>query len=178
MLGVSRTVKGGSMVAFEYLRIVERDGGLVDLLFDALPDNAEQFATELDSYLYIIPAGREVPNPAEVLGSQKMQKLLKHWRQTFDVVLLDTPPTLVVADALILATQCDATLIVCSAGETNWQAVDRCGEALEGVGADIIGVLLNRFDAKAAYGGYKYGYEYGYGNYYYYGPSRSAARKV
>ena len=107
-----------------------------------------------------------------------------HWRQTFDVVLLDTPPTLVVADALILATQCDATLIVCSAGETNWQAVDRCSEALEGVGVDIIGVLLNRFDAKAAYGGYKYGYgnEYGYGNYYYYGPSlrRSAraARKV
>ncbi len=165
---------------------MDRDGGLVDLLFDALPDNVEQFATELDSYLYVIPAGRDVPNPAEVLGSRKMQKLLRHWRQVFDVVLLDTPPTLVVADALILATQCDATLLVCSAGETNWQAVDRCSEALKGVGADIIGVLLNRFDAKAAYGGYKYGYgygyEYGYGNYYYYGPSprRSAraARKV
>ncbi|MCH8962595.1 MAG: CpsD/CapB family tyrosine-protein kinase, partial [Bacteroidetes bacterium] len=165
---------------------MDRGGGLVDLLFDALPDNVEQFATELDSYLYVIPAGRDVPNPAEVLGSQKMQKLLRHWRQTFDVVLLDTPPTLVVADALILATQCDATLIVCSAGETNWQALDRCSEALKDVGADIIGVLLNRFDAKAAYGGYKYGYgygyEYGYGNYYYYGssPRRSAraARKV
>ena len=165
---------------------MDRGGGLVDLLFDALPDNVEQFATDLDSYLYVIPAGRDVPNPAEVLGSQKMQKLLKHWRQTFDVVLIDTPPTLVVADALILATKCDATLIVCSAGETNWQAVDRCSEAIEGVGADVIGVLLNRFDAKAAYGGYKYGYgygyEYGYGNYYYYGPSlrRSAraARKV
>ena len=76
-------------------------------------------------------------------------------------------------DALILATQCDATVVVCSAGETNYQAVNRCVEALESVGADLIGVLLNRFDAKAAYGGYKYGYgygyEYGYGEYYYYG---------
>ena len=165
---------------------MDRNAGLVDLLFDALPSNIEQFTTSLDSYLYIIPAGRDVPNPAEVLGSHKMEKLLAQWRQTFDVVLIDTPPTLIVADALILATKCDATLIVCSAGATNWQAVDRCNEALEDIGADVIGVLLNRFDAKAAYGGYKYGYgygnEYGYGNYYYYGPSprRSArtARKV
>ncbi|MFB3133779.1 MAG: CpsD/CapB family tyrosine-protein kinase, partial [Rhodothermales bacterium] len=150
---------------------MDQDPGLVDLLFDALPDNVEQFATTLDSYLYIIPAGRDVPNPAEVLGSRKMQKLLTRWRQEFDLILIDTPPTLIVADALILATQSDATLMVCSAGQTNWQAVDRCSEALEGVGADVIGVLLNRFDVKAAYGGYKYGYgygyEYGYGGYYY-----------
>ena len=160
---------------------MERTAGLVDLLFDTLPDSVEQFATDLDSYLYVVPAGRDVPNPAEVLGSRKMQKLLAHWQQAFDIVLIDTPPTLIVADALILASQCDATLLVCSAGQTNWQAVDRCNEALQGVGADVIGVLLNRFDAKAAYGGYKYGYgygnEYGYGTYYYYGPSpRRSAR--
>lgn len=159
---------------------ISRDAGLVDLLFDALPNDVEQFATDLDDYLYIIPAGRAVPNPAEVLGSRKMKMSLEHWRQEFDVVLIDTPPTLLVADALILAAQCDVTLVVCAAGQTNWQAVDRCTEALEGVGADVIGVLLNRFDAKAAYGGYKYGYgygyEYGYGNYYYYGQDHSSKR--
>ncbi|MFQ5568335.1 MAG: GumC family protein [Rhodothermales bacterium] len=148
-----------------------REAGLVDLLFDSVPGSVERFATELDSYLYVIPAGRDVPNPAEVLGSRKMQKFLARWRQEFDVILIDTPPTLIVADALILAAQCDTTLVVCSAGETNWQAMERCAESLDSVGADVIGVLLNRFDAKAAYGGYKYGYgygyEYGYGNYYY-----------
>ena len=164
-----------------------REPGLVDLLFDALPDNIEQFATDLDSYLYIIPAGRDVPNPAEVLGSRKMKTFLERWKQEFDVILIDTPPTLLVADALIMAAECDVTLVICLAGETNWQAVDRCTEALDGVGADVIGTLLNSFDAKAAYGGYKYGYgygyEYGYGNYYYYGPSSPskharATRKV
>ncbi len=159
---------------------LRREPGLVDLLFDAAPDNVEQFATDIDNYLYVIPAGRDVPNPAEVLGSRKMQSFLKRWRQEFEVILVDTPPTLIVADALILAAQCDGVLVVCGAGETNWQAMDRCKEALEGVGADLIGVLLNRFDAKAAYGGYKYGYgygyEYGYSNYYYGYGQRTAGK--
>ena len=145
-----------------------------------LPNTIEQFATELDSYLYVIPAGRDVPNPAEVLGSRKMKNFIDRWRQEFDVILIDTPPTLLVADALILAAQSDVTLVVCSAGQTNWQSVDRCAEALKDVGAEVIGTLLNRFDAKAAYGGYKYGYgygyEYGYGNYYYYGPTTTGTR--
>ena len=157
-----------------------REPGLVDLLFDMLPDTIEQFATELDSYLYVIPAGRDVPNPAEVLGSRKMKNFIDRWRQEFDVILIDTPPTLLVADALILAAESDVTLVVCSAGQTNWQSVDRCAEALKDVGAEVIGTLLNRFDAKAAYGGYKYGYgygyEYGYGNYYYYGPTPTGKR--
>lgn len=148
-----------------------REPGLVDLLFDTIPDAIEQFATELDSYLYVIPAGRDVPNPAEVIGSRKMQKFLDRWRKEFDLIIIDTPPTLVVTDALILSSYCDATMVVAAAGETNWQAVDRSVEALGGVGAYVMGVLLNRFDAQEAYGGYKYGYgygyEYGYSNYYY-----------
>ena len=156
-----------------------REPGLVDLLFDLLPDDLEQFATTLDSFLYVIPAGRDVPNPAEVLGSRKMKTFIERWKQEFEVVIIDTPPTLLVADALILAAQCDVTLVICSAGQTNWQAIDRCVEALNGVGAGVIDTLLNRFDDKAANGGYKYsygyGYEYGYGNYYY-GQSPSGTR--
>ncbi|NBC17428.1 MAG: polysaccharide biosynthesis tyrosine autokinase [Bacteroidetes bacterium] len=156
---------------------LSREPGLVDLLFDSVPDNIEQFATDVDSYLYVLPAGRDVPNPAEVLGSRKMQKFLARWRQEFDVLIVDTPPTLVVSDALILASHCDATVLVCAAGETNWQSVDRSAEALHSVGADILGIMLNRFDLKAAYGGYKYGYGYGYEyayyNNYYYGQKSS-----
>ncbi|MDX1545709.1 MAG: polysaccharide biosynthesis tyrosine autokinase [Rhodothermales bacterium] len=152
---------------------LDREPGLTDLLFEAIPDSLERFASDLDSYLYVVPAGREVPNPAEVLGSRKMMALLERWRKEFDIVVFDTPPTLIVADALVLAPEVDAVLVVCSAGETNRQAVERCVEALEGVGADVVGVLLNRFDVKQAYGGYKYGYSYGYeygygyGGYYY-----------
>ena len=159
---------------------IAREPGLVDLLFDAIPDAMEQFATEMDSYLYVIPAGRDVPNPAEVIGSRKMQKFLDRWKKEFDLIIIDTPPTLVVADALILSSYCDATMVVAAAGETNWQAVDRSVEAIEGVGAYVLGVLLNRFDAQEAYGGYKYGYgygyEYGYSNYYYGQGSGSSRR--
>lgn len=155
-----------------------RDPGLVDLLFDSVPESIEQFTTNVDSYLYMLPAGRDVPNPAEVLGSRKMQKFLAHWRQEFDVVVVDTPPILVVSDALIMASLCDTVVLVCAAGDTNWQAIERSTESLQGVGTEILGVMLNRFDLKAAYGGYKYGYGYGYGyeysyynNYYYGGKS-------
>ncbi|HMB89295.1 MAG TPA: polysaccharide biosynthesis tyrosine autokinase [Rhodothermales bacterium] len=150
---------------------IAREPGLVDLLFDVIPDRIEQFATGVDSYLYVMPAGQDVPNPAEVLGSRKMQTFLARWKKEFDLIIIDTPPTLVVADALIISSYCDAALVVAAAGETNWQAVDRSVEALEGVGGQVMGVLLNRFDAQTAYGGYKYGYgygyEYGYSNYYY-----------
>lgn len=156
---------------------IGRDPGLVDLLFDSVPESVEQFTTNVDSYLYMLPAGRDVPNPAEVLGSRKMQKFLAHWRQEFDVIVVDTPPILVVSDALILASLCDTAVLVCAAGDTNWQAIERSAESLQSVGTDILGILLNRFDLKAAYGGYKYGYGYGYeysyyNNYYYGGKQR------
>jgi Mrp family chromosome partitioning ATPase len=75
----------------------------------------------------------------------------------------------------VLASQVDAVVLVCSATDTTWQALERSTEALQAVGTRLGGVVLNRFDAKSAYGsyGYSYGYGYGYGygyyNNYYYG---------
>ncbi len=142
-----------------------REPGLTDLLFESYPAGLDRFASGVD-HLHVIPAGRSVPNPAEVLGSQKMRDFLERLEAEFDVVVVDTPPVLAVTDALLISARCDATVLVSSMGETHWQALQRSKEALDEAGAHVAGVVLNRFDAKAAYGSYGYGYGYGYGIYY------------
>ncbi len=145
---------------------VRREPGLVDTLFDSVPQGIETFATQIDN-LYVVPVGKSVPNPAEILGSKRMREFLTQMREQFDVIVIDTPPVLAVSDAMLLAAQADAAVLVCSAKETKLPAVEHAMEALRDVGAPIAGVVINRFDARSAYGGYGYGYGgYGYSDYY------------
>lgn len=142
---------------------VAREPGLVDVLFESYPTGMDRFATEVDD-LYVVPAGNAPPNPSELLGSKKMQDFIARLEKEFDAVVIDTPPVLAVADALLLAPQCDATVLVCKAGATTWQALEHSAESLRDVGAETAGVLLNHFDAQSsAYGSYEYGYGYGAG---------------
>lgn len=144
---------------------MRREPGLVDHLFSEWIDMS-QFETVVEN-LYAIPTGKQVPNPAEILGSRRMRQFLEQVRNEFDVIIIDTPPVLAVSDALLISAQVDATVIVCSAGETKIPAVSHTVEALRDVGAAVAGVVINRFDARSAYGGYGYGYGgYGYSDYY------------
>lgn len=148
-----------------------REPGLSGLLFnDPAAFDAQPFQTGVD-HLYLIPAGAGVPNPAELLGSKKMRELLARLREEFDLVVLDTPPVLAFSDAMLLATQADATLLVGSANHTDVRGFAHAAEILQGVGATVAGAVLNRFDPRESRGyGYGYGYKYGYYNYgYHYG---------
>lgn len=156
-----------------------REPGLVELLFDKHPPDMRYFATGIDD-LFVIPAGSSVPNPAELMGSNKMKELLKRMRDEFDYIIIDTPPILAVTDAVLLSTLSDAVAIVVSANETDGHALDRALETLKAVGAPFVGCVLNKFDVKRAYGyyGYRYSYGYGYGyGYDYYGESKGEDRK-
>lgn len=139
---------------------VERMPGLTDLLLDAAPPDFRQFRRA--DHLYILPAGRPVRNSSELLGSHVFTQFLAHARDEFDVVIIDTPPTLSVVDASLLVALCDATVIVCSAGSTRKQSLDRTIDALYQVGATNLTVALNRFEPSKAYGKYAYGYSYGH----------------
>ena len=77
----------------------------------------------------------------------------------FDFIIFDTPPVLAVTDAVLLAPQCDATVIVASAYKTDLRALEVTQETLERVGASVAGVIVNRFRADKGVG-YKYGYGY------------------
>ncbi len=109
--------------------------------------------------LYVVPAGKHVPNPAELLHSQRMRELVGEMRDAFDVVIMDTPPVLAVTDAVLVSRLCDAVIFLCVAGETSWRALERTREGVSVSGTPIIGTVLNRFEERT--GGYGYGYGYG-----------------
>ena len=93
-------------------------------------------------------------NPGEVVGSQRMQNLLTELAQGVDLVLIDSPPVLPVADAAVLAPLVDGVLLVLEAGETRRQAAEWATESLRQVGARVIGVVLNRVPTHGSDGYY------------------------
>jgi capsular exopolysaccharide synthesis family protein len=120
--------------------------------------------------LDLLPCGAIPPNPSETLGSSRMKDLVQNLRERYDVVLFDSPPVLAVTDPAVLATLSDGVVMVASAGNTRVEALERAVEVLKGVGARLLGIVLNNFDLKRAYGGllkykeYEYGYGYTYGS--------------
>jgi len=138
---------------------VDREPGLAQVLYDDSVQGSS-FATNIDN-LSLIPAGEKVPNPAELLGSGRMGRLLDTLQEQYDYVLLDTPPVLLFSDVLGLAPRCDGTLLVAAAGETDGRAFDHAAELLADVEGDLVGTVLNRFDASGS-GLESYGYNYGY----------------
>ena len=136
-----------------------REPGLVDVLFEEKPD-LTRFASIVDD-LYVIPAGRRVANPSQILESRKLRQLLKHLEQEFDVVIVDCPPVLAVADVLSLASRSDMTILVAAAGITTWPILERALTDLTSVKSRFGGVVLNRFDPRSTYG-YRDAYRYEY----------------
>lgn len=102
--------------------------------------------------LCFIPSGQRIPNPSELLGSEQMKKLLNLVTPAFDWVIIDSPPTLPVHDASVLADLCDGVLFVIRAGETDYQTVGK--GVSEFRNKNLIGVVMNRVEKADAYGCY------------------------
>jgi capsular exopolysaccharide synthesis family protein len=112
--------------------------------------------------LYVLPSGTRPPNPAEVLASEKMKKFLESLKETYDYIIIDTPPIIMVTDAQILAKYADGCLLVVASAEVDKNAAIKAKELLEKVDAKILGVVLNKIDTKRkGYYGYYYNYYYG-----------------
>ncbi len=94
-----------------------------------------------DHHLTVIPAGATPANPAELLGSTAMRRLLDQLRTTFDRVILDTPPVLPLADVAILAPMVDGALMVVRAGYTPKPAIENALRAFDS--SRLLGVVLN-----------------------------------
>jgi len=112
--------------------------------------------------LYYIPAGGRVPHPTDLLGSLKMYKLLETLEEAFDLVILDSPPLLAVADALVLARSVDRVLFVVRWETTRRDFVGAAVKQIAETGANIGGLVLSQVD-------YRKQNRYGYGatvNYY------------
>jgi len=116
--------------------------------------------------LFVLPAGTPPPNPAELLASSNMRDLIAELREQFDHIVMDTPPTLSVTDAVVLSPSADATILVIRSGQTTKQALRRSRDILMQVNAHVAGVLLNAVDLTSPDYYYYYEYQGKYTHYY------------
>jgi capsular exopolysaccharide synthesis family protein len=116
-----------------------------------------------DRDLRVIVAGLKPPNPSELIESQRMAQLLEELSAVFDLVVIDTPPTGVVADAIPLMAQVDGVIIVTRLGRITKTAAVHMRDQLRNLGAPSLGTVANCFVARRGQDGYGYGYGSGYG---------------
>jgi capsular exopolysaccharide synthesis family protein len=93
--------------------------------------------------LLLLPSGPLPPNPAEILGSRRMEEIIATLKTHADIVLFDAPPVIAVTDAAVLGTKVDGVLLVFSAGKTRREHAVRAKEVLERVQVRLIGAVLN-----------------------------------
>ena len=133
--------------------------------------NLDDIVYETDiNNLYMIFTGAKAPNPAELLGRPKFARMLEDLRQQFDFIVIDCPPLGSVIDAVLIAKNCDGTVLVVESDNISYKVVQNVKKQLDQSDCKILGVILNKVQAggKGYYGYYKgyYGYydDYGYGN--------------
>lgn len=134
--------------------------GLTNLLSEDLPLEKLVQPTVQDK-LKVLTSGPIPPNPAEMLGSRRMERFLKELRSRYDRIIIDTAPVEAVTDALVLSSQVDGVLLVIDAGKTPVQMAQDAREKLARANAYLVGVILNKVKREA--NGYYYYYYYSYG---------------
>jgi len=107
--------------------------------------------------LDVLTSGPLPPNPAELLGSKRMEILVKELRDMFDYVVFDTPPVLTVTDAAVLAAKVDGSILVLSAGRARRDAAKKAKQTLEESRARFLGVVVNNVKAQPTAGYYPNG---------------------
>lgn len=130
--------------------------GLTDVLVGAVPFSA---ATQVwgKQLLTVLTSGSTPPNPSELLGSQQMRELLAELRQSYDVIIVDGPPLLPVADAVATASLCDGALMVVRRASTRQEQLRDALELLRNAEVLVLGTVLN-------FGSAPSGQPYEYGN--------------
>lgn len=122
--------------------------GLTDLLRSS-EFEVESYMRKTDTdNLHVITSGTLPPNPAELLSSQRMKQLITLLSDRADVVIFDSPPTLVVTDATVLSNRVDGTIVVVRANKTRQGAAKQTISTLRQAGANLLGSVINQVATK------------------------------
>lgn len=117
--------------------------------------------------LSIITAGTKPPNPSELVASEKMKKFIEDLKETYDYIILDTPPVTMVTDAQLISAYADGCILVVASSEVEKAVAIKAKQLLEKVNARILGVVLNKVNIK----------QKGYFRYYYCSRSKKYRNK-
>ncbi len=140
--------------------------GLSNLIMDPSLLDKAILHTQLEG-VDVILSGNIPPNPSELLGSVRMERLLETLKQTYDYIFLDSPPVNMVTDAVVLAPKSDGVLLVVRSNYSDRGSVIHAVEQLEYAKAKILGFVLNCLElerTRFAYGKYRYSMNSGYGS--------------
>ncbi len=135
----------------------EEDTGLSKLLTNSEPLRKHALKTNSEN-LWLVPCGQLPPNPAELLASPRLRTIIAEASSEFDMVIVDGPPILGLADAPLLGAACEGTLMVIESGKTRTRAAIDGINRLKAAGAHVLGAVLTKYRNQG--GGYGYGYSY------------------
>lgn len=146
---------------------LNQSGGLPQVLA-GMATIEDSIVPSFHENLNVLPTGRIPPNPAELLGSERMTQLIDTLRESFDYVLIDLPPVTVVADALAVSGALDGLIVVVEEGITTKRELADAMQRLDVIKEKILGfVVTHAGNVSSKYGKKKYGkynsYRYGYG---------------
>jgi polysaccharide biosynthesis transport protein len=147
--------------------------GLTSLLTTEGPVSAHVTPTRYENF-WLLQCGPEPPNPAALLAGSRFRAIIAEACASYDLVVVDSPPLLGLADTPLIAAVVNAVLLVVESGRTRTSAAIEAIHRLNAAGANILGVTLTKSTEESS--GYGYGYGYGYGRYGY-GKNRYGAIK-
>jgi len=115
--------------------------------------------------LAFMSSGPAPPNAADLLGSPRLHSLLSVGLEVFDLIVVDSPPVMGLADAPLLSSAVDATIFIVGAGQVRKRVIRAAIKRLQFARASLIGTVITRFDPRSSYGyGYGHAYYHGYGH--------------
>lgn len=135
------------------------DAGLTNVLVGSMEISEVLQKTKLPN-LRVITSGPLPPNPAELIDSEKTKEVIANLADMADIVLIDAPPVLAVADAAILSSIVDGCILVVKSAKTKTEDIKHAKERLDKANARIVGTVLNAIDRSNG----KYSYDAYYGN--------------
>lgn len=135
---------------------VSNSNGLTDVLFKK---KKIEECVKVEENLHILTGGTIPPNPSEILASQRMKEFVEEIRNDYDYIFVDAPPIGIVTDAGIISSYSDGVVFVVGSNQVDSKMAKNAKERLEQLGANILGVIVNKFNMNKS--------EYGYYEYYY-----------
>ncbi|MED3681923.1 CpsD/CapB family tyrosine-protein kinase [Bacillus thuringiensis] len=116
--------------------------GLSEILISSIDPMKYVFETK-QTNLFILPTGILPPNPIQLINSERMKEIVNLLEDQFDIVVFDTPPTMLLSDSRILSSMCDGVIVIIRSGVTKREDLELTIELLEKANANVVGTILN-----------------------------------
>ena len=135
---------------------IDHNPGLTDMLMGRWPTSLEELRSKLLDDWYILPSGAIPPNPSELIGSSRMEVLLRELSEKFDYIIIDLPPLNIVSDALAVAKLITGMIVVVREDYTEKKELENCFRQLRLSNVNVLGCVMNECKSgKFSYGKYR-----------------------